>query len=84
MHMLNLSCEYGDFDIMFRATGIRNYHDLEKRSLTVVAGTTETQIAAVEDIAESKRAAGRVKDLKVLQIFEKFLKDRDRDAELGR
>lgn len=84
MHMLNLSCEYGEFDIMFRATGIRNYHDLERRSLTVVVGTTETQIAAVEDIAESKRAAGRVKDLKVLQIFEKFLKDRDRDAELGR
>jgi hypothetical protein len=84
MHMLNLTCQHGEFDIMFRATGIRNYRDLEKRALTVVVGGTETQIAAVEDIAESKRAAGRVKDVKVLQIFEKFLKDRDREAELGR
>jgi hypothetical protein len=82
MQMLNLTCEHGEFDVLFRATGIRNYRDLEKRSLSVVVGVAETKIAAVDDIAASKRAAGRIKDLKVLQIFEKFLKDRDRDAGL--
>jgi hypothetical protein len=84
MQMLNLTCEFGEFDILFQASGIRNFQDLEKRSLSVLVGRTETQVASVEDIAQSKRAAGRVKDLKVLQIFERFLRGRDNDRGLGR
>jgi len=82
--MLNLTCEFGDFDILFQASGIRDFHDLEARSLSVLIGRSETQVASVEDIARSKRAAGRVKDLKVSQIFEKFLRGRDNGHDLGR
>ena len=84
MQMLNLTCEFGEFDILFQASGIRDFQDLETRSLSVLIGRTATQVASVEDIARSKRAAGRVKDLKVLQIFEKFLRGRDNDLDLCR
>lgn len=72
MQMLNLTCEFGEFDILFEAAGIQDFRGLEERSLSVLVGRTETQVASVEDIAQSKRAAGRIKDLKVLQVFEKF------------
>lgn len=84
MQMLNLTCEFGEFDVLFKADGIRDFRALEERSLTVVVGRTETHVASVEDIALSKRSAGRVKDLKVLQVFEKFLRARDNDRGLGR
>ena len=84
MQMLNLTCEFGEFDVLFKAAGIQDFRGLEERSLTVVVGKTETHVASVEDIARSKRAAGRVKDLKVLQVFEKFLRARDNDRGLGR
>ena len=84
MQMLNLTCDFGDFDVLFEADGIRDYRGLEERSLTVIVGRTETHVASIEDIAQSKRAAGRVKDLKVLQVFEKFLRARDNDLGLGR
>ena len=72
MQMLNLTCEFGEFDILFEAAGIQDFRGLKERSLSVLVGRTETQVASVEDIAQSKRAAGRIKDLKVLQVFEKF------------
>jgi hypothetical protein len=84
MQMLNLTCEFGEFDVLFKADGIRDFRALEERSLTAVVGRTETHVASVEDIALSKRAAGRVKDLKVLQVFEKFLRARDNERGLGR
>lgn len=84
MQMLNLTCEFGEFDVLFKADGIRDFRALEERSLTVVVGRTETHVASFEDIALSKRAAGRVKDLKVLQVFEKFLRARDNERGLGR
>jgi hypothetical protein len=84
MQMLNLTCEFGEFDVLFEADGIRDFRGLEERSLTVIVGRTETHVASVEDIAQSKRAAGRVKDLKVLPVFERFLNARDTDRGLGR
>ena len=83
MQMLNLTCEFGEFDILFEAAGIQDFWRLEERSLSVLVGRTETQVASVEDIAQSKRAAGRTKDLKVLQVFEKFLRGRENDRGLG-
>jgi hypothetical protein len=79
MQMLNLTCVFGEFDILFRASGITDFQDLAKESLTVVVGATETRVASVRDIARSKRAAGRIKDLKVLHIFEKYLRGKDQD-----
>lgn len=84
MKMLNLTCEFGEFDVLFEADGIRDYRGLEERSLTVIVGRTETHVASVKDIAQSKRAAGRVKDLKALQVYEKFLKAKENGLDLGR
>ncbi len=83
MKMLNLTCKFGEFDILFEATGVHDFEDLEERSLFVLVGKTETHVASVQDIAKSKRAAGRTKDLKVLPIYEKFLRGRDNDLGLG-
>lgn len=82
--MLNLTCEFLEFDVRFQASGIQEFQDLEMRSLTFLVGKTETRIASVEDIAQSKRAAGRVNDPKVLRITEKFSRGRDNDLGLGR
>ena len=77
LQVLNLTCAHGEFDVLFKASGFQDFEELEKRSLTVVVGRTETQVASGEDLARSKRAAGRIKDLKVLHILERFLNDRD-------
>ena len=69
MKMSNLTCKFGEFNILFEATGVPDYEDLEERSLFVFVGKTETHVASVEEIAKSKRAAGRTKDLKVLHIY---------------
>lgn len=79
MQMLNLTCEFGEFDVLFKASGIQNFQDLKKNSLSVLVGRTKTKVASVEDIARSKRAAGRVKDMQVLHVFEKFLKVKEND-----
>jgi len=79
LQMLNLTCPFGEFDVLFRASGIQDFQELEKGSLSVLVGRTETQVASVEDLARSKRAAGRIKDLKVLDVFERFLRGRDND-----
>jgi hypothetical protein len=84
MQMLNLTCQFGEFDVLFEADGIQDFRKLEARSLSILVGTTQTQVASVEDIAQSKRAAGRTKDLKVLHIIEKFLNDRENDRGHGR
>jgi len=36
MQMLNLTCEFGEFDVLFKADGIRDYRGLEERSLALV------------------------------------------------
>jgi hypothetical protein len=42
--MLNLTCEFGEFDILFEAAGIQDFSGLEERSLSVLVGRTETQL----------------------------------------
>jgi hypothetical protein len=38
MQMLNLTCEFGEFDVLFEAAGIQDFSDLEERSLSVLVG----------------------------------------------
>jgi hypothetical protein len=82
--MLNLTCEFGEFDVLFEVTGIESFRGVAERSLSVLVAGVETQVASVEDIAQSKRAAGRVKDLKVLQVFEKHLQGKEKNLGHGR
>lgn len=86
MAMLNLRCAYGDFDLAFQPAGMTSYNEIARRSLRFRILDVEVNVASVEDVANSKRLAGREKDRRVLPIFEKFLRERERrrGPEIGR
>ena len=66
--MWNLICPAGEFDISFAPSGFASgYDDLVKRAVVVeLAGGTRVRVAAVRDVIESKRKAGREKDITAL------------------
>jgi hypothetical protein len=53
--------------------GIRSFEGLRKRARTVRLNDTELAVATLSDIIKSKRAAGRARDLAVLDVLEKTL-----------
>ncbi|MCI0492669.1 MAG: nucleotidyltransferase [Planctomycetes bacterium] len=53
--------------------GIRSFEGLRSRATSVPFGEHELKIASLADIIKSKRAAGRSRDLAVLDILEKTL-----------
>ena len=60
-------------DFMTRLHGVRSFEGLRTRSTSVEFGEHELRIACLSDIIKSKRAAGRNRDLAVLEILEKTL-----------
>jgi len=60
-------------DFMTVIDGIRSFEGLRKRAKTVRLGNAELHVAALPDIIRSKRAAGRPRDLAVLEVLEKTL-----------
>ena len=68
-------------DFMARLHGIRSFEGLRSRAMTVLFGEHELRIACLEDIIKSKRAAGRSRDLAVLDILEKTLDEQKQSAE---
>jgi hypothetical protein len=60
-------------DFMPRLHGVRSFEGLRTRSTSVEFGEHELRIACLSDIIKSKRAAGRSRDLAVLEILEKTL-----------
>jgi hypothetical protein len=60
-------------DFMTRLHGVRSFEGLRSRSTSVEFGEHELRIACLSDIIKSKRAAGRSRDLAVLEILEKTL-----------
>jgi len=66
--MWNLICPAGEFDISFAPSGFgRGYDDLAANALLVeLPGGLRVRVAAVRDVIESKRAAGREKDITAL------------------
>ena len=60
-------------DFMTRLHGVRSFEGLRTRSTSVEFGEHELRIACLSDIIKSKRAAGRSRDLAVLEILEKTL-----------
>jgi hypothetical protein len=60
-------------DFMTRLHGIRSFEGLVSRSTAVPFGEHELKVACLADIIKSKRAAGRSRDLAVLDILEKTL-----------
>ena len=72
--MLNLTCEFGDFDLSFVPSGTTGYDDLARSAHTILIGDVSARVADLSDVIRSKRAAGRPKDLAVLPILIMYAK----------
>jgi predicted nucleotidyltransferase len=67
-------------DFMARIHGVRSFEGLRSRAVRVRFDGHELLIATLSDIIISKRAAGRSRDLAVLEVLEKTL-DEQKQAE---
>jgi hypothetical protein len=65
-------------DFMPRLDGIRSFEGLRDRAASIPFGDSTLLIASLADIIKSKRAAGRPRDLAVLDILEKALEEQTR------
>jgi hypothetical protein len=74
MEVLNLTCEFGDFDISFVPSGTTGYDDLNLAAHSILIGDVSARVADLTDIIRSKRAAGRPKDLAVLPALCEYAK----------
>ena len=78
--MLNLTCPAGDFDIVFRPAGSPSgYDDLVPRSVWITVGNQDVRVASLSDVVRSKEEAGRDKDIRVLPVLRRFIRDRTPD-----
>jgi len=66
-------------DFLARLHGVRSFEGLRARSTSVSFGQYELKVASLADIIKSKRAAGRDRDLAVLDILEKTQDEQARD-----
>ena len=62
-------------DFMTRLHGIRSFEGLRDRAESVQFGNHALKVASLADIIRSKRAAGRDRDLAVLDVLEKTLNE---------
>ena len=58
-------------DFMTVIDGIRSFEGLRKRARAIDVGDARLVVAGLSDIIKSKRAAGRSRDLAVLDVLEK-------------
>jgi predicted nucleotidyltransferase len=65
-------------DFMSRLHGIHSFEGLRSRAAPVKFGEHELMIASLADIIKSKRAAGRSRDLAVLEILERTLDEQEK------
>ena len=68
-------------DFMSRLHGIRTFEGLRTRATSVSFGEHQLRIASLADIIKSKRAAGRNRDLAVLEILEQALHEQENQKE---
>ena len=64
-------------DFMARLDGIRSFESLRSRATKVKFGLHELNVASLADVIKSKRAAGRARDLAVLEVLEKTLHEQE-------
>ncbi len=62
-------------DFMPRLDGVRSFEGLRARAVTIPFGDGSLLVASLADIIKSKRAAGRPRDLAVLEVLEKALEE---------
>jgi predicted nucleotidyltransferase len=64
-------------DFMATVHGVRSLATLRSRAKTMTFGEARLLVASLSDIIRSKRAAGRPRDLAVLQILERSLHEEE-------
>lgn len=62
MTMLNLVTKFGDLDVALDPAGVDSYRQWEAGSISVNVLGVPVQVASLDDIIQSKEAAGRGKD----------------------
>ena len=58
-------------DFMGQIAGIRSYEGLRTRAAVFQVGSSKILVATLSDIIRSKRAAGRPKDVAVIEVLER-------------
>jgi predicted nucleotidyltransferase len=72
-------------DLMATVHGLRSFEGVRARAATITIDDVPVLVASLADIVKSKRAAGRPRDLAVLEILEKALEEAGKSArEAGR
>lgn len=66
-------------DFMDVIDGVPSFEGLRRRSLQIRLGEAQLRVARLTDIIKSKKAAGRPRDLAVLEILEKTLAEAPAD-----
>ena len=65
MELLNLTCDSGQFDIVFFPSGFAGYEDLIGSAQSLIVGKTQASVASLADVVRSKPMAARPKDRRV-------------------
>jgi hypothetical protein len=65
-------------DFMARLDGIRSFESLRSRATTIEFESYGLAVASLGDVIKSKRAAGRPRDLAVLEVLEKTLNEQEK------
>ena len=71
-------------DFMATVHGLRSYEGVRDRAMTVLIDDVPIRVASLADIIRSKRAAGRPRDLVVLDTLEKALEEAGKSARKAR
>ncbi|MGH2353582.1 MAG: hypothetical protein ACRDJN_18410, partial [Chloroflexota bacterium] len=70
----------GDFDCLGTPTGTGGYADLIRNAVDVELSGMTARVAALDDLIRMKRAAGRAKDLRDVEILGALREEIDGDA----
>ena len=71
MSMLTLITEPGPLDVCFEPAGFpTGYDELRRHAVVIMVGTTDVNVASLDDVIQSKRTAGRPKDIVALPDLE--------------
>jgi hypothetical protein len=80
MSMLNLVTKFGDLDVAFDPAGVGGYPQWEAGSSAVTVLGVPVRVASLDDIIQSKQAAGRSKDRVQLPILRALRQRQDRQS----
>jgi hypothetical protein len=69
LKMVNLTTDFGDFDLSFEPAGFTGYDELVIHAVDVPIGGMSAKVASLADVIRSKETANRAKDRATLPIL---------------